>query len=75
MYDEFLQIYTESKKNAHLNITDNGLKLFDEPTYKYVLTKYQFKNKMRAEMQELKELLLPKKTINYLIDELYEPFA
>lgn len=29
---------------------------------------------MRAELEELKDLLIPKKTINYLIDELYEPF-
>ena len=35
---------------------------------------YQYKNRMRAELEELKDLLIPKKTINYLIDDLYEPF-
>ncbi len=35
---------------------------------------YQYRNRMRAELEELKDLLIPKKTINYLIDELYEPF-
>lgn len=32
---------------------------------------YQYVNKLRAEGQELQEILLPRKTINYLIDELF----
>ncbi len=49
--------------------------LFDEGVFKYVLMVYQFRNKLRMEMEELKELMLPSRSRNYLIDELYEPFA
>lgn len=74
LYEEFILIYETCKEKAHLNISDHGLRIFDEPTYKYVLMLYQYKNRMRAEAEEIKDLLLPSKTINYLIDELYEPF-
>jgi len=67
-------VYETCKDKMHLNISDHGLKLFDEPTYRYVLMLYQYRNRMRAEVEEIKDLLLPKKTINYLIDELYDPF-
>ena len=56
---------------SQLNPRDYGLKLFDEPTYKYVMSLYQFRNRMRAEMEELKDLLLPRRTLNYLLDDLY----
>lgn len=74
LYEEFILIYETCKEKAHLNISDHGLRIFDEPTYKYVLMLYQYKNRMRAEAEEIKDLLMPSKTINYLIDELYEPF-
>lgn len=74
LYEEFILVYETCKEKAQLNISDHGLRIFDEPTYKYVLMLYQYKNRMRAEAEEIKDLLMPKKTINYLIDELYEPF-
>lgn len=74
MFEEFLLVYETCKEKTQLNISDHGLRLFDEPTYKYVLMLYQYRNRMRAEVEEIKDLLLPKKTINYLIDELYDPF-
>jgi hypothetical protein len=49
--------------------------LFDVEVFKYVLMVYQFRNKLRMEVEELKELMLPPRSRNYLIDELYEPFA
>lgn len=48
--------------------------LFDQDVFKYVLMTYQFRNKLRMEMEELKELMLPPRSKNYLIDEIYEPF-
>jgi len=45
--------------------------LFDEGVFKYVLMVYQFRNKLRMEIEELKELMLPPRSRNYLIDELY----
>ena len=35
---------------------------------------YQYSNRTRAETAELKDLLLPKRTVNYLLDDLFEPF-
>ncbi len=35
---------------------------------------YQYRNRTRAETEELKDLLLPKRTLNYLLDDIYEPF-
>jgi hypothetical protein len=68
LYEEFLLVYETCKEKTQLNISDHGLRLFDEPTYRYVLMLYQYKNRMRAESEEIKDLLLPRKTINYLID-------
>ena len=75
MFEEFVVIYETCRDSDKYNITDHGLKIFDEATYKYVLTLYQYKNRLRAEVEEIKDLLLTRKTINYLIDELYEPFT
>jgi hypothetical protein len=49
--------------------------LFDEETFKFVLMLYQFRNKLRMEMAELKELMVPARVKSYLIEELYEPFS
>lgn len=35
---------------------------------------YQYCNRTRAETEELKDLLLPRRTLNYLLDDIYEPF-
>lgn len=74
LYEEFVLVFESCKERAHLNLSDHGLRIFDEPTYRYVLMLYQYKNRLRAEAEEIKDLLLPPKTVNYLIDELYEPF-
>lgn len=75
MYDEFIVVYQSCKASGHLNMIDNGLRLFDEPAYKYVLMLYQYRNRLRAEMEELRDLLLPKRTLTYLLDKIYQPFV
>jgi len=48
MYEEFVTVYENTLVNQKLNPKDYGMKLFDEPNYKYVMTLYQFRNRLRA---------------------------
>lgn len=76
MYSECQLVFRETKqKDGQFNIENKGLVLFEEQTFKYVLMLYQFRNKLRMEMSELRELMLPARCKNYLLDEVYEPFA
>jgi Asp-tRNA(Asn)/Glu-tRNA(Gln) amidotransferase C subunit len=74
MYEEFVQIYEGCLAGEQHNPSEHGLRLFEEGSYRYVLMLYQFRNRTRAEVEELKDLLLPRRTLNYLLDDLFEPF-
>ena len=63
-----------SAQNYH-NLETKGIKLFDKGQLQYVMSIYECCNKINLLSRQIQDIKMPIKTKNYLIDDLYDPYA
>lgn len=78
-YTDCLTSYSSLKTGPYApafhSLESKGIRLFDKGQLQYVMSLYESCNKINLLNRQIKDVKMPSKTKNYLLDDLYDPYA
>lgn len=79
IYVDCLTSYSSLKTtktfSSYHSLQAKGVKLFDKNQVQYVMKAYEATNKINLLSRQIKDINMPSKTKNYLLDDLYDPYC